>query len=480
MLANQRTSGPIGSVGSKAVLFIFLLAAVGHGSFIALNQVMDIPHIDDWRFVSELADIDHGSTGMDYLLARHNRHPVMPARAAFLLCLKFSDLDLRLIRYGTYGVALACFALLASLSAVAWRAVDQGESDPAPILSLLIAFIALTVFSANHWESYSLAMGITNMTCTTAVVASVLCGYGWLRRRGEGRWLLLMAFVSGLIASVSMTQGMFVWSSLACLFLLGTEPRRLRLGLACLGLQALFLLWNSTVHEGVEGSLGTFKPARLLVAMPMLVGTPFFGMINNAFHQTISASGGLVLSGLALLGVLSRCRPSRQDFTALAPFLALLLYGAFTIVLIAIGRQALPLETMASPRYAALTMPFMIGAFGCTCIAARTSRLGVGAAGGMFAVCLLGWLIAGQQESVMIKYRREARQEIRRFLLDTSPDEMVLQGAQQKLYVNDATLKDVLRAVTFLRARKLSMFADKPVQEPVSLPDLPAEPEMTP
>lgn len=446
--------------GLLLLLTIFVSVA---GSYHALNMASDTPHIDDWHFISDLEQFNQGDQGLSaesYYLKRHNGHPSVPARAAFLISAKCFDLNLQYIRYGTYFISLICFALLSFLAVV----IQKRTSIPFVWILSFIAFCSLAVFSPNHWETYSLAMGITNMVATVAVIGSVIAGYWWTCGKGGG--FLAISFSAALLATASMSQGMFVWTALAVLFLAGAPRHKMALIAVCCVTQLLAFLWNYIGYTGAGGGSQPLDVLRILLSVPILVSSPFFGMVSNNPCVPLSVSSGVVIFALCALGLLSVCLSSTRNSKIVAPFLALLCYGALTIALIALGRRDMPLELIAAPRYATLTMPFLIGAFGAISITAAKERWAAVALGGIFSLCLTGWLFSSQQEYALLEARRTTVAHIKKYLLSRSPYEDDDQSLREKLYIDGNTLKVAKRSIRFIKEQQMSIFSvpDPPVK----------------
>lgn len=439
-------------VVSCALLALTVFAAVA-GSYHALSLASDTPHIDDWHFISDLPKLTKHSPTHSYMLERHNGHPSVPARVAFLISAEYGNLHLQYLRYGTFFLSLTGFGLLVLLSARVRKALDA----PYVVLFCIIAFCSLAVFSPNHWETYSLAMGITNMTTTVAVIGSVVAGYSWVC--GKGIKYVLISFAAAILATLSMTQGMFVWSALAVLFWFGDASRKTLLTTLCCGVQILALFWNYFGHASAASASEYQVALKLSLMVPMLVSIPFFGMISNAPFVPLSVSSGAVICALCAVGLLSVSLASSDSRKSAAPFLALLCYGALAISLIALGRRDMPLELIAAPRYAALTMPFLIGAFGAIGLAAAKERMAAVALGAIFTLCLTGWLVGSQQEFALLEARRTTLSHIKEYLLSSSVNQRDDQSMREKLYINANTLEAARRSIAFMKEHQMSIFS---------------------
>lgn len=325
---------------------------------------VNTPVGDEFFHVPFLRELREGGDWLAGVWRQHNEHRIVPVKLTIALLEPFAGWNLKVEMYVS--------AVLAGLTVLGmWRLYRRaGGTD-----LLFFAPVAWLFCNLSQYENmlYGLLM-CHYFTTAGAVWALVFLA----RRSGAG---LLLAVLCGLVASLSVLNGLLIWP-LGLLLLLAWGERPSRTGAWLLAGAAASALYF----------LGFTKPAGLAAMHPGLKDVP--NIAGYAFVALGSplAAGSVdwgAVAGLALLAaiagfVLRWFRQGRERLRDDALLAALMSFGLWTCAIIAAGRALSGIPPLES-RYVAYTSLAFAGAYLLVARAAERSR----ASGRAFA-----WLAA--------------------------------------------------------------------------------------
>lgn len=431
----------------------------------------DMPLFDDWAFLDFARAYSQDETGLLGVLDRHNGHPSVPSRIAFLLAYALTDFNIAWIRWATLVANAACAT---AVGYMLWRAVclqraDEGVADPGPEAVLNPALLiglplsAVWFLSLAHWETYSVAMCLSNVVVSLCAMLALLCLDAWLRDRR--RVWLAAAFILAVAATLSMTQGLLVWGAFAFICVIHPDRRRLRVQAAVFGIVFFAaLVWTFFALAGGQG-LGARNYENLLLAPVLILGAVLFGFVNNGALVPLDLAAGVAMSGLVLLSGLVFLRMPQAARNRATPFLGMLLVGLGSIAFIAWGRQAMPLEALVAPRYATLAAPALAGMIGVLCVGASTDKLAGQALAALACLAVVGMILTNTQEARMAPYRAIAMQGLEAKLTDPAAPRTPEWFAADMLVYPDF-MEGAIRTTDFLDRHDKSVFGGAPSGEP--------------
>lgn len=416
-----------------------------------VDAFTDVPHIDDWSYIDRLRALENGEIGFaHHLFERHNGHPSLFSRLAMWVSYRFFELDMCPIRWLMLVVQFASAALAARLViGENWRAVRETHA-----LLLGAPAVVMTALSLNEWETYSIAVNTAFVFATFFTLAAVLAFQKWLSN--DGSLLALAASLAcAALASLSGSQGVLALGALAVMALLQPRWARWRLGAALAAALVVGVALNALANEG--GATTPLEFGALSRIALMLAGVPWFTAVNNTPAPGVFVAFGAFAALAAAAGGFWWLRAAQEERARALPSLALLVFGLGVIALLTVGRRDFPLEAIAASRYANLLFPGAVGLVGLLSVAASSSAVGRAGAAGLFAVSMVGWFAAVEQESLVKPYRVEAMHNIRALARSEAMGDV--ETVQRTFFVDAHYASELApRAVAFMRERRIGVF----------------------
>lgn len=306
-------------------------------------------------------------------------------------------------------------------------------------------------------------------------VASVLTGVVILHRFGAAMPALLGAILAGIVASYSYGNGLTYWAALTPLLhaKLRNDPRWFAKSLLWIVVAALVigLYFHGLGGTGADMSLGQSllhilqMPGRFFAFFFTCAGAGIF-YLNGAKAALPPTARLLVASGAPICGLVGlggwgwvtwRLRRRVDEaFATLAPWLALGLYGLFSVGVIALTRYGGAPESAISSRYILLSQYLWLALFVCAVsLGFSVSRKQLWILGGILFVCY------GISYANGLRRARETSLRLRQARME------LLSQPTTQTYLLINTDRDPAQTAAFMemnRANRLSLFHHLPEQ----------------
>jgi hypothetical protein len=382
---------------------ILLLAVVILVISLHLKYLLDVrtgvPHQDEWSLLDEMFQaLDEHRAG-SWVFESRNGHFRAPAALAYLASLRFWSLDLTPLRLLNFPICLAAFFLIAHVTNV-----DVKSRVTRFYLYLGVCFV---VFNLCFWEDFSQGGGFI-MTLSALFggigLYYIVRGLQFPRRRERS---LTMGVVFLLASLLSFGLGYAAAASaIALLTLIGLRKltasrvipgyRKILYCLAC-AMGLLAIVSHPLFH--IKSRIVQLVFHMVLVAGS--VGASFLDDKNSPLVQNVAFACGLVLIVASLsigLHFLVKRKPSRADLLFVFS-LALVLFGLFGCLAVAVARSQLPDGEFLSSRY---TLFPSIGILGILLASACLNAFWLA---GMWCFAAAGYLAGTVKELQIAPYR---------------------------------------------------------------------------
>ena len=395
---------------------------------------------DEFLYTGFIREVLEGRSWLHWLWAQHNEHRVIPMKLAMALLAPWT-------RWSTVAEMYVSVALAGLVVWGLWRLDrEHGGGD-------------LVLFAPAAWLVCSLAqfhnMLYGMMMCHYFTLVGVVWALVFLSRRGSAA--LTAAVFCGLLAELSIANGLLVWPAGLALLLVRGEPRARTLSWSAASLVASavyfyhFRLPATTPMPALD-PLSLYRLASYAVAT---LGAPLgAGSIDWCRAAGLAA---IFLTGVA---VWRWRRGGGEALRQGAPWGALILFSLLSCAMIAVGRVSYTVPPFES-RYIAYSSFVWIGLW-----LALTTRPGSAPevkASGSWRAGLAALLIPGLLAADLWGFR-EARHwtsllRRERFLLqtfDTQPDEAL--GS----FYSIVSVPELRERMGFLRTAGLGPFSEPP------------------
>lgn len=321
-----------------------VLAALAYVALETNAYYIDVPFWDEWLLLPLLQLNAEGRLGWAHLLAPHNEHRPVVSRLVLLALA-------RLTNWNLWHECMLVVALGIATVAALWAAVWRDDQLTSASRTTLLIVCGVTFLSMNQWENWLWGWQVKVMLTS----AGVAWGSVFMAAR-PGAASVAAAVLCGVVATFSFGNGFLVWPAMAPAALALARRRWL---LAILWLVAaaasiaFFLVGNGQPLE-LNEAMGSANVGRVVESSGRIVGTALAG---TAGAGVTTAVGLLALAAAVLMGIRALRRATDDPLSSTA--LTLVLFGAATAILIAVGRQFGPGETIPA-RYMAFVNLFWI------------------------------------------------------------------------------------------------------------------------
>jgi hypothetical protein len=339
------------AAGSQALLVAYVI----------WRYSVDVPFLDQWSLVEDMAKLHAGEWGLTDLWRSHNGHRIVVPRLVLVPLALLSGWDTRLELVLNAVAATASFLLLAFLAKGVLGTRDLGR------YALAVAALGGVVYSLAQWENWLWGIQL----CVFMVVSFGLASLAALTVPGRG--FLVLALALAALASLSQAPGLMVWPA----GVVGLAWRRRASGQGdwkamlawCAAGLALFVAYFTTApgDSSNPGELGFVlrQPVRVLVFALTVVGAPVTSFTGSAWPPNASTvspiAGALGIAATALVTWHSLAsRRSTGDSTA-GFALAACTFGLLAAALVALGRSSMGAPAAMASRYVTLMTPFWAG-----------------------------------------------------------------------------------------------------------------------
>ena len=361
--SNVANSLGVFDCGLSALLRRYWLAAVVvvFAFSLCLTYVLifgvNVPFWDEWQLLDRFREIYSGRMNWwELTSSKHNEHLVGFAFLVGTLQLLLSGFDSKLQLVSGVLIQTVAFTILA---AAIWRTVPESRRP------LWVAFSSLVWFSLSQHKNLLWAFQ-TAWFLVTLLLAITLASLHRAKalegRSGMGRWLATAA-IAALLGSFTSTQGIIIWLA-GAVYLLVSEnynfaaffQRRLNqmwMFAALLAGLAFVLVWIGKGGGGAGGG-GEFS---LLTSLYIFVG------VHGAFLGDVGVFGvaafGVVMLLFVALALIKAV--TAEDRAGYALPVALVAFGLFFVLLVAIGRAKFGTGAARDPHYTAYSLMTYFG-----------------------------------------------------------------------------------------------------------------------
>jgi hypothetical protein len=329
---------------SRLALALVLVLAPVLGQFLAVFFLgVNTPVADEFYYADFMREVREGGEWLPMLWRQHNEHRVVPVKLTMVLLEPFFGWNLKAEMYVS--------AILAGLTVLGlWRLYRRaGGTD-------LLLFAPAAWLFCNLAQYENMLYGL--LMCHYYAAAGVVWTLVFLARRSVAGFAL--ACLCGIVASLSLLNGLLVWPVGLFLLLARGERRGWTVAWTLAGIAtfaAFFQDWQQP--PGLEAMEVGLKDAPQIggYALSML-GAPL-----AAGSVTWSQALGLALLTLTAALVLSWLRrEGRERLRDDALLFSLTLFGLLTCAVIAGGRALTTISPLQS-RYVAYTALAYAGAY---------------------------------------------------------------------------------------------------------------------
>ena len=329
-------------LGLTLVPAAFLLAVM-------VFLTVDAPFLDEWIWVPYIAKSYEGTLTFSDLWAQHNEHrPFFPKIITIVL--------VHLTHWRTASLQAVAFLLATGIMLLVWmrlRALSLRRFQGYALGAL--PFMALTAYSMDQWENFF--MGIQFQEHLN--VFSAVAGFMLLTVPRRTWFYFWAAAFMGLPATCSLANGLGFWPiALLLLYFSNRNPvRRARecelwcvISLA-VGIAYFYGYQSPPAHPSpllaLQHPLGVVLFVLIAFGGPLVAYTPMLGI----WGLLVAGLMGLLGLMLHVILVILLCRKHGFHLRELAPFMAMVLFAAFSAAATGVGRLTFGLDQGMSPRY---------------------------------------------------------------------------------------------------------------------------------
>lgn len=342
--------GSFWTVFSSALSYCLLLAGLLTICLMAYNTSVAYSPLlwkDQWKFLQELV-ANHGHYSMQLLWKQHDDHRIPIPKLFYLI-------DLYVFHGRNVFLLVSIFLFqLVNLGALNALYRDVGGLSGSG-LRTAIGVTAISLFwmsqTENFWFGSDLPIILPYVGATLALLN---LGYYQLAfERGDtttARRALAMLVVSGVVASLSLTNGLLLWAVLLVPMLLWRLPPRSALLVGLIG-GSLIAIWaiGYTIRPP-STALSALAVARFLLVFYGSSWSPFTGETVGMAMAAVAIPGALITYIWCLI------RRSGDVFGIL--LLSNVVFLIASSILTALGRMAWGIEQARASRYQTAAMLF--------------------------------------------------------------------------------------------------------------------------
>jgi len=320
----------------------------------------ELPSIDDWRYLQLIKQVlmDERSI-LSYLFTHHNGHLVVPARIAFLASYWVQGLDLTSVRWmSVIVVTMFLIMIVFCLHRDSRLFGDSRHTNRISILALAVP-ISLLLFAPIWFDLYGVASGIHVFVGVFSAASAILTMDYWLNER-RSIWLVCSVILA-TIATISYGAGSAIWLIFAGLVAWSDHQVRTRIIVVTVWLGVFVIVF---LAQYVVLPVETFRWQRLF-ELPLYfivtIGSSVTAEvpIKSSFGVTLFVIIGFVILGFACIAAVIGIKSSKS-----VKYVALVFFGVINVAAVTIARNQFGLEGAASPRYALLVTPIIVGTIG--------------------------------------------------------------------------------------------------------------------
>lgn len=320
-------------------------------AFLILRLGVDVPFLDEWRFIPLFQKLDSGELGLGDLLEQHNEHRMVVPR---LLCLGLAQLS----GWDTRWEMLAILGMAGLTSWNLFVLARRALPDQTTVRYTLHLLTSLILFSPIQWETWLDGIQMVFFLPALCLTTALVVAGGSLSHPSK----LTLCSALATSSTYSSSNGILCWFLMApALVLSSRTPRARRWSiLVCLAgfalTAAIYIVdfrsrppgGHDPAKVGPGGLIGYFLSVTgnslcLRESLPLALQHPCY----------IPIATSLFLIPLYLVSLMTALH--RRERRAL-PWLLLGAYSLTTAAMIALGRHGLGLEQSLTSRYISYTL----------------------------------------------------------------------------------------------------------------------------
>lgn len=332
---------------------IFLVGLVILVISVHLQYLLDVrtavPHLDDWNLLEKMFRALDTHRVSAWIFDSTNGHFLVPAALAYLFSWRYLALDLAPLKFLNFPICVVAFLLVAH--------VINAEIRSRFLRFYLYAGVSFIIFSLCFWEHFALGSGFAALLST--LFGGVSLYYFAKVAQPSSPWKSsLLAGLLFLLGSIlSLGAGYAAAVAALSLFLITSLKRALfsrslpRYETAASYVAFAFGLLGVVSHPFFQLKSRILRAFFHSVLVMGAVGSSFLDR-NSLVAQNVAFVCGLVLVIASLWIGLHFWRRETGESRLLPIFsLALVLFGLFGCVAVAVGRSYLPVGEFLNSRY---------------------------------------------------------------------------------------------------------------------------------
>ena len=265
-----------------------------------------------------------------------------------------------------FNVGFVYLSFLADFCLLGWLLQDLRFVLPERTRLLLLLVTSLSIFSTNQAENWcnGWQMGLALSTLC------VLCGLVLLAKYGAGLSTLILCTLAGVVATYSFGSGLTYWGALVPLLYVKLREDRLGWVKGMFWAAVTIVVIVFYFHGMSSGTAMSPMPSQDAPGLPQRLGRFFYYWLTCSgagvfflngtkanlspwMHRLVAAGAPVCgFAGLTAFAVVVwRLLRRGDDLPRLAPWLALGLYGLFSVGVTCLARYTAPVESAISSRY---------------------------------------------------------------------------------------------------------------------------------
>jgi hypothetical protein len=310
---------------------------------------VDVPYWDEWHFVPMLARFYEGRLSLADVTGQLNEHRMIVPRLLLLAMIPLA---------GVAGRSLLLASPLVAAATVAgiWILLARTTDWPVGRRRLAIALCSLLAFSLVQYYNWLMAMQVAFFIPGCALVWALVA----VTSRRSFAWRWLGGALAALVATGSLGNGLVLWPLVGWAgWVASPRADRSRWTLTwatlSLGVVATYFQGYEPVARHPAFVNPIAHPLQSAAFALAFLGSPF-AYVGFGSPPVVAALAGAALVVTTTLAI-ARLARAGWSWTQLAPWVALIAYGAASALAAGVARAGFGLEHAPESRYTTLVMP---------------------------------------------------------------------------------------------------------------------------
>jgi hypothetical protein len=326
----------------KVIVNIAIFLPIVFTIFFVCKFGITIPYLDQWELVPLLEKLHNNTLTLADLWKQHNEHRIIFPQILMLLLARLSNWNIFLEL--CTNIVLATFTFLFLLSIL--RSSSEIKSFWLKML------ISLMIFSMVQYENWTWGWQIQFFLSMLGTVIAI-----WAANKWQGKAIgLTIAILAAVLSSYSFSSGLLTWPVVLVVFLLQKKWKRKHIIILLLACIATVLLYYHNYTKPVYHPPILFfldHPLVFIRYVLTYLGASLTYYSDLPYYSaSIMAVVILVLASWAIFNI---WRFDRQQFSRLAPWLALALYACLSACATGLGRAGFGWKQAYFSRYTTIS-----------------------------------------------------------------------------------------------------------------------------